>query len=182
MAAGQFDFAAHLRRQREFSERTFGPGARTTGVVDHITKELREILDKPDDLSEWIDVAILALDGAWRAGYTPEQIIAALVAKQSKNEARVWPDWRTVPEGKAIEHDRSVSRQPTNDAPENIIEGIQRQQRRCMELLVEYKRIGPAGAFGTLMITRDIQEGDAAIASGDVVRMLRAYKALEGCN
>lgn len=39
-----------------------------------------------------------------RAGYTPEQIVAALVAKQEKNESRQWPDWRTAEPGKAIEH------------------------------------------------------------------------------
>jgi hypothetical protein len=103
-----FDFHAHLVRQRAFSERTFGPGARTAGVLDHIRKELREIEEQPADLSEWIDVVILALDGAWRAGHSPEQIIQTLVAKQAKNEARTWPDWRTAPLDRAIEHDRSA--------------------------------------------------------------------------
>lgn len=102
----KFNFVAHLRRQREFSERTFGPGTRTVGVLDHIRKELREIESKPDDLSEWIDVVILALDGAWRAGHSPEAIVAMLIAKQAKNEARTWPDWRTAPLDKAIEHVR----------------------------------------------------------------------------
>ncbi|MCP1617004.1 uncharacterized protein DUF550 [Pseudomonas sp. SLBN-26] len=102
-----FDFAAHLQRQREFSERTFGPGSRAKGVVDHIRKELKEIEASPGDLSEWIDVVILALDGAWRSGATPAQIIDALVAKQTRNEARTWPDWRSVPLDKAIEHDRA---------------------------------------------------------------------------
>lgn len=98
------DLVAHLRRQQAFSEQTFGPGPRTAGIVDHIRKELREIEASPADLSEWIDVAILALDGAWRAGHTPEQIAAALVAKQTKNEQRTWPDWRTHPSDTAIEH------------------------------------------------------------------------------
>ena len=102
-----FDFLAHLKNQRQWSEQTFGPGQRSYGVVDHIRKELIEIEAKPDDLAEWIDVVILALDGAWRAGHSPEQIIAALVAKQAKNERRQWQDWRTVPAGKAIEHIRS---------------------------------------------------------------------------
>ncbi len=100
----------HLRRQRDFSERTFGPGRRTAGVVDHIRKELLEIEAKPDDLSEWIDVVILGFDGAWRAGYSPEQIVEALVAKQAKNERREWPDWRTAPPNKAIEHVRAAPR------------------------------------------------------------------------
>ncbi|HHW2430345.1 MULTISPECIES: dATP/dGTP pyrophosphohydrolase domain-containing protein [Pseudomonas] len=102
-----FSFEQHLHRQREFSERTFGPGSRAAGVVDHIRKELREIEEAPGDLAEWIDVVILALDGAWRTGATPGQIIDALVAKQTKNESRTWPDWRTVPADKAIEHNRA---------------------------------------------------------------------------
>lgn len=96
----------HLRRQREFSERMFGPGARTKGVLDHIRKELKEIEDSPNDLNEWADVVILALDGAWRAGYEPHEIIAAIKAKQARNESRQWPDWRGLPPDQAIEHIR----------------------------------------------------------------------------
>lgn len=102
-----FDFAVHLQRQRQWSGNTFGPGSRAQGVVDHIRKELLEIEADPCDLKEWIDVVILALDGAWRSGAQPQEIIAALVAKQTKNEGRVWPDWRTADPNKAIEHDRS---------------------------------------------------------------------------
>lgn len=105
-----FDFAAHLQRQREWSERTFGPGPRTAGVTDHIRKELAEIEAAPTDSSEWIDVVILALDGAWRSGASPSEIIAAIVAKQTKNEGRNWPDWRTADPNKAIEHDRAGER------------------------------------------------------------------------
>ena len=107
-ASGDYmDLTQHLHRQRAWSERTFGPGYRTHGVLDHIRKELREIEGEPLELSEWIDVAILAFDGAWRAGHSPEEIVAALIAKQTKNEGRQWPDWRTVPHDKAIEHDRT---------------------------------------------------------------------------
>lgn len=99
--------AEHLAHQREWSEATFGPGPRTQGVLDHIRKELAEIEADPSDLGEWVDVLILAFDGAWRAGWEPQQIIDAIKAKQAKNEARVWPDWRTADPDKAIEHDRS---------------------------------------------------------------------------
>ena len=102
-----FDMVAHLHRQSKWSEQTFGAGDRTQGVIDHIRKELVEIEAEPSDISEWIDVVILALDGAWRSGATPEQIVTALVAKQTKNESRKWPDWRTADPNKAIEHDRS---------------------------------------------------------------------------
>jgi hypothetical protein len=124
--AASFDFRQHLQRQREWSERTFGPGARTTGVIDHIRKELLEIEADPSDVIEWIDVVILALDGAWRAGYSPEQIIGALVEKQAKNEGRSWPDWRTMPTDKAIEHDRSCDANesaPGLEAPRGLSAG-----------------------------------------------------------
>lgn len=98
-----FDLLVHLQRQHAWSEKTFGPGYRA-GVIAHIRKELVEIEAAPADLTEWIDVAILAFDGAWRAGYSPKQIIEALVAKQTKNEGRQWPDWRMVSSDQAIEH------------------------------------------------------------------------------
>lgn len=103
----QFDLVAHLHRQIAFSGATFGPGDRTDGVCDHIRKELIEVVNGGGELEEWVDVIILAMDGAWRSGHTPEQIAAAIVAKQTKNEGRTWPDWRTAELGKAIEHVRS---------------------------------------------------------------------------
>lgn len=101
-----YDLIAHIRRQIAFSRETFGPDERTSGILDHISKEIEEVRAKPDDLSEWIDLVILALDGAWRMGHTPEEIAAALDAKQTKNESRSWPDWRTTDRDKAIEHVR----------------------------------------------------------------------------
>jgi hypothetical protein len=105
-----FDLVAHLERQRAFSLKTFGPGPRTKGVVDHIRKELAEIEADPADIMEWVDVIILAFDGAWRAGWEPQAIVDAIVAKQTKNEARQWPDWRTADPDKAIEHVRAEAR------------------------------------------------------------------------
>jgi hypothetical protein len=103
-----FDLIAHLSRQINWSRETFGPGQRTQGVINHIRSELTEIEAHPTDLSEWIDVMILAIDGAWRnAGATPEMIAEALAAKQVKNENRTWPDWRQFGEDQAIEHDRT---------------------------------------------------------------------------
>lgn len=106
----RFDLVAHLQRQAAFSARTFGPGRRVEGVTDHIAKELVEVRDSGGALAEWVDVIILALDGAWRSGASPQEIIDAIVAKQSKNEARTWPDWRTADPNRAIEHDRSSGR------------------------------------------------------------------------
>lgn len=94
----------HLARQAAWSLQTFGPGARTFGLLSHIRSELDEISAQPDDLYEWIDVVILAFDGAWRAGYTPEQIAEALAAKQAKNETRTWPNWQDYNQDTAINH------------------------------------------------------------------------------
>lgn len=100
--------ANHIDRQRAFSEATFGPGSRLHGVTDHIAKELVEVREAaPNNLDEWVDVIILAFDGAWRTGANSQAIIDAIKAKQTRNEQRSWPDWRTAKPGEAIEHIRS---------------------------------------------------------------------------
>lgn len=108
-----FDLIAHIERQRDWSLRTFGPADRgVAGVIDHIRKELKEIEAAPADLEEWVDVIILAIDGAHRAGHSPQAIAGGIAAKQAKNEARQWPDWRTIEPGKAIEHVRALETCP----------------------------------------------------------------------
>ncbi len=94
-----------LTDEAEFSARTYGPGERTAGIIEHIKKELVEIETDPDDLIEWIDVAILAFDGARRRGFTPREIAEALERKLAINKDRTWADWRTAGDG-PIEHVR----------------------------------------------------------------------------
>lgn len=123
------DFEQHLTRQIAWSRATFGPGTRQAGVIDHIRKELVEVEEAKshkDIVKEWTDVAILALDGLWRAigypvGYTSDRIsvlptpaiardaVGSILAKHDKNELRNWPDWRTAPADKAIEHVRNTN-------------------------------------------------------------------------
>jgi hypothetical protein len=95
-----------LARQIIWSMETFGPDTHVKSITEHIKKELDEIEADPKDLKEWVDVIILGFDGAWRAGHTPEEIEVAIVAKQTKNEGRKWPDWRTHPPGVPFEHIR----------------------------------------------------------------------------
>lgn len=99
-----FDLIAHLHDQRSFSDQVFGPGQRTAGVLDHIRKELKEIEADPADLMEWTDLLLLAFDGAMRRGHSPEAIAQALAQKLAINKTRTWPDWRSLPLDKAIEH------------------------------------------------------------------------------
>lgn len=63
----------------------------------------------------------------------------------------------------------------------NLVEGIQEQCNRVREILPHYDALGPVGVFGATMLRHAIKEGEAAIASGDVVRMVKAYAALESC-
>jgi predicted DNA-binding protein len=60
----------------------------------------------------------------------------------------------------------------------NIIEGIQEQNNRVRELIELYLSV-PNGQFAAAMMKAAIQEGEAAIASADTVRMIAAYKDLE---
>lgn len=101
----------YLNKQIAWSKATFGKGPRTSGIMDHIIKELGEVVeasynnDKEEELKEWVDVIILALDAAWRLGYSPVQVCKALMEKQDINKARKWG--KDKGDGKAIEHIRS---------------------------------------------------------------------------
>jgi len=96
-----YDLVEWLCEHRTWSEEIFGPGRRTVGLIKHIKKELEEIEKAPCDAMEWIDVAILALDGAWRClVYSDhpcedtglEELIAGkLWEKQQINSQRLWP-------------------------------------------------------------------------------------------
>ncbi|ORE90228.1 Eaa1 [Stappia sp. 22II-S9-Z10] len=120
-------FEDHLTRQIAFSRATFGPGKRTAGVIDHIRKELVEIEQSDGSPDEWVDVVILALDGLTRAtknafAYSERSAVGAaeaavrlILRKQSENELRDRPDWRTAPADKAIEHVRN-GEMSANDA------------------------------------------------------------------
>lgn len=80
-----------------------GPGQNTMRILNHMRKELDEVQDNPQDIYEWADVIILALNGAARQGFSPDDIVEALYAKLVKNKSRKWPDYRTHPEDQPLE-------------------------------------------------------------------------------
>jgi hypothetical protein len=62
----------------------------------------------------------------------------------------------------------------------NLVEGIQTERKRVEELRKQYVAIVPSGQLAiVLTIDPALKEADACIASGDVVRMLTAYKSLQ---
>lgn len=86
------DLVAELRdRLIPWSRKTFGDGMRTVGICKHIEKELDEIRENPFSVEEWIDVAILALDGAWRTSVTAEEAVDVLFKKLAKIRTRTYP-------------------------------------------------------------------------------------------
>lgn len=103
------DLIKYLEDQKAWSKKAFGPDDRKEGIIDHIKKELIEIQtadNMGEELREWVDVIILALDGAWRCGYMPWQVAAMLKEKQDINAQREWPNWKKADQKKAIEHIR----------------------------------------------------------------------------
>ena len=60
-------------------------------------------------------------------------------------------------------------------------DALPEEMARCRRLLGVYKEIGPVGAFAHAMIENDLKVADAAMVSGDLVAMIRAYEALKGC-
>ena len=100
------DLAAFVDAKAEWSRETFGPQT-VAGLRKHIDKELAEIDRDPADLVEWVDLVLLALDGATKhAGATGAEFVAALVGKMETNRGRTWPDWRTLGPDEAREHVR----------------------------------------------------------------------------
>lgn len=68
--------------------------------------------------------------------------------------------------------DRTTSRSVGEDFPV--------QQRLARELLALYREIGPAGAFGAMVIEQALQRADRAQASGDIIAILQSYEELRG--
>lgn len=102
----RLDMVSFLDRFLIVNREKFGPGERLAGTLDHMQKEIIEVLADPYDCEEWVDVALLALQGAARHGHTAEAIAGTLMHKVAKIEARTYPDWRTADPDKAIEHIR----------------------------------------------------------------------------
>lgn len=91
----------YIKSHIEWSKKALGPGANVEGLLKHIAEELEEIRANPVDVYEWVDVIILAIDGAWRAGYSAEEIVVALITKQRINTER---KWTVIDEDTPIEH------------------------------------------------------------------------------
>jgi hypothetical protein len=83
------------------------PEYHTMGIIGHNHLELIEIGQAPSDLSEWIDVIILAVDGAWRRGHEPLGDHRRGLCQAGSLQSQDMADWCTAAKDVAFEHDRS---------------------------------------------------------------------------
>lgn len=118
-------------RHMKWSRATFGPVEDRTidGVIEHIRKELDEVKEAAEDLTEnrkepvgslggayarqkitnnyaeeVCDILILGMELANVMDIRPQHLQATLDKKQTKNEARKWPEVSEQEPGKPIEH------------------------------------------------------------------------------
>lgn len=96
----QPELAEILKDQMIWSNQTFGSGRRSEGILQHIEREVAEVRENPMILEEWIDLVLLALDGAWRCRKNNlpssddeirHDVVRMLIEKQAKNRVRLWP-------------------------------------------------------------------------------------------
>lgn len=125
------DLTQWLETQIAWSRKTFGTEPRLEGILKHIEKEIVEVRKDPTDAKEWIDIAILALDGAWRAkqahyvSQIEAKVIATLVtetlqAKSLENMfVRSWP-----PPGAADQPVEHVRAKPVLKNTPEVVQGL----------------------------------------------------------
>lgn len=68
----------------------------------------------------------------------------------------------------------------TKTQPQNLAEALAAEVARNQDLLSVYDGLpGGVGAFGAMMIRRDLAQATTAMLSGDVVEMVRVYQTLK---
>lgn len=85
------------------------PVTNVDACLGAIRAQLTIVQKDPADTLAWSLIIDTATDGMRLAGANDEAIISALVAKQTKNEGRQWPDWRTMPVDASINHVRGAA-------------------------------------------------------------------------
>lgn len=76
----------------EWSQATFGTDAERgpVGPLKHLAKEVQEALSDTSSLEEYADLLFLVFDATRRAGFTYEDLRAAVNGKLKVNMARKW--------------------------------------------------------------------------------------------
>jgi predicted house-cleaning noncanonical NTP pyrophosphatase (MazG superfamily) len=88
----------------EWSDQKFGENREPTALLNHLKKEVDEIIREPYDLEEYADAFMLLVDAARLAGFNMTDVFNAMWLKFEKNKNREWglPD-----ENGVVEHIRN---------------------------------------------------------------------------
>lgn len=76
----------------EFSDKTFGKSRSFYGPLQHLQKEVKELLENPSDDHEYADCLLLLIDAYRRKGGTAHRLLNACFEKLEINKERKWPD------------------------------------------------------------------------------------------
>lgn len=86
------NFETFLLEWMQASARFYGPGELTAQKLRDIADDINHIHEHGPSILFWIDIMLEALDGCWRSGYTPEQIVegmrSVLVVKQMEGSRK----------------------------------------------------------------------------------------------
>jgi hypothetical protein len=63
----------------------------------------------------------------------------------------------------------------------SLVDEYPKEQARLRSLLEVYHSLGPIGLFGATVIEQTLKEADVAVASGDIVAMVRCFQAMKDC-
>jgi hypothetical protein len=65
---------------------------------------------------------------------------------------------------------------------ETLGEAYPKEQARIREELIPaYIEIGPVGRFGLVMLEDLLRRADKAVIEGDLVKMVKIYEEMKGC-
>ena len=78
--------------QKSWSESIFGLDSKRgpEGPLKHLEKEVKEILENPTDLLEYVDAFFLIIDATRRAGFNYHEFMSAVEYKLAINKRRKW--------------------------------------------------------------------------------------------
>ena len=97
----------------DWSQETFGNNSERgpIGPLKHLIKEAGEAIEAPKDILEYADCQILVWDAAARAGFSYDELIAAVTAKFAMLKHREYPK---TSDGEISEHVKETSPVPAN--------------------------------------------------------------------
>ena len=101
----KLDFTQFQKEHGEWSDKTFGENRKPTAPLNHLKKEVQEVLEQPYDIEEYADCFLLLMDSARLSGFNMDDLYFASQQKFNKNKNRTWgkPD-----ENGVVEHVRDV--------------------------------------------------------------------------